>query len=344
MITHGSLFDGMGGWILAARRAGIQTLWSSEIEPAPMAVTKLHFPDVKQLGDITKLDGKCLPPVDIITFSSPCQDLSVAGQREGLKGERSGLFRTAVKLIHAMRDATGGKYPKCCVWENVPGAFSSNHGRDFQTVLEEIAEACVPVPQSGRWSKSGMVRGGRACITWRTLDAKYWGVPQRRKRIFLVGDFTGGGGLAEILFKSESMQGNPGAGGEESKDAQSHSESGDRETGVQCINDQGGAYINQTEDYCGTLRAQANHPPIVKDECHLLYRDCVGTLNGMPGGGGSLQGARESKLVLENEKCFAEKRYGEYKEDTIAATCKESGGSIHGGGETLVVSKGNRGA
>jgi len=203
----GSLFDGIGGFPLSAQRHGIEPVWASEIEPFPIKVTQHHFPNMKHLGDITQINGAEIEPVDIITFGSPCQDLSVAGKREGLQGERSGLFMDAVRIIREMRRASGGEYPRFIVWENVPGAFSSNKGEDFRTVLSEIAEAEIPMPTSGKWAEAGMVRTERIDIAWRTLDAQYWGVPQRRKRIFLVADFTGQC-AAEILFKPEGLRGN----------------------------------------------------------------------------------------------------------------------------------------
>lgn len=144
--TLGSLFDGLGGWQIAAMRAGIQPIWSSEIEKFTCALTKVRFPDTEQLGDITKIDCGTIPPVDIVTMGSPCQDLSIAGKREGLHGERSGLFIRAVELIRAMRRASGGKKPRFIIWENVLGAFSSNRGLDFKTVLEEITEEDIPIP------------------------------------------------------------------------------------------------------------------------------------------------------------------------------------------------------
>lgn len=162
---------------------------------------------MKHLGDITQINGAEIEPVDIITFGSPCQDLSVAGKREGLKGERSGLFMDAVRIIREMRTATRGQCPRFAVWENVPGAFSSNKGEDFRAVLSEIAETEIPMPRSGKWANAGMVRTERVDIAWRVLDAQYWGVPQRRKRIFLVADFRGRC-ASEILFKSESVSGN----------------------------------------------------------------------------------------------------------------------------------------
>lgn len=189
-ITLGSLFDGIGGWQIAARRAGVTPIWSSEIEKFPLDLTKTRFPATKQLGDITQIDGGTIPPVDIVTMGSPCQDLSVAGRREGLAGKRSGLFICAAELIRQMRTATNGEYPKIAIWENVPGAFTSNKGLDFKTVLETFTKADIPMPRSGKWAKSGMVRSRECNIAWRALDAKFWGVPQRRRRVFLVVDYT----------------------------------------------------------------------------------------------------------------------------------------------------------
>lgn len=215
-LTLGSLFDGLGGWQLAALHNGVRPVWSSEIEAFPMAVTKKHFPDTLQLGDITKLDGATLPPVDIICAGSPCQDLSVAGKRKGLEGERSGLFRKAIDIVFSMREATNGEYPKFFIWENVPGAFSSNKGADFQAVLEEITKSKIPMPAGGRWATAGMVRSGRCDIAWRVLDAQYWGVPQRRKRIFLVADFRNQQSRnTEVLFEPESVSGDIESGGNE---------------------------------------------------------------------------------------------------------------------------------
>ena len=211
-MTLGSLFDGIGGWQLAAVHAGVEPVWSSEIEKFPCAVTKKHFPGTVQLGDITKLDGAKLWPVDIICAGSPCQDLSIAGKQEGLKGARSGLFRTAIRLVRDMRRASGGKYPRFFVWENVPGAFSSNKGLDFRAVLEEITEAEIPMPKFGRWAPAGVVGWNGNTLAWRVLDAQYWGVPQRRKRIFLVADF-GGRCAGEILFERKSLFGDSSEGG-----------------------------------------------------------------------------------------------------------------------------------
>ena len=155
-ITLGSLFDGAGGFPLAGTMAGITPKWASEIEPFPIRVTTKRFPDMKHIGNITEVDGGEIDPVDIITFGSPCQDLSVAGSRKGLAGERSGLFLEAVRVIREMREKTNGQKPEFIVWENVPGAFSSNGGEDFRTVLEEIAKVKdpgvhIPRPENGRW-------------------------------------------------------------------------------------------------------------------------------------------------------------------------------------------------
>ena len=212
----GSLFDGIGGWPLAATKFGIEPVWCSEIEKFPQEITKRHFPNMKHLGDITKIDGAKIEPVDIVTIGSPCQDLSIAGKRKGLAGERSGLFRTAIYIVRGMRNSTDGEYPRFVVWENVPGAFSSNKGNDFRAVLEEITQSSIPMPKSGRWAKAGMVRSSGCEVAWRVLDAQYWGVPQRRKRIFLVADF-GGQRAGEILFKPESVCRNTAEGSGERK-------------------------------------------------------------------------------------------------------------------------------
>lgn len=217
-LTLGSLFDGIGGFPLAAQRSGIKTLWASEINPACIEITKRHFPRMKHLGDITKLHGGEIPPVDIISFGSPCQDLSSAGAQKGIDGERSGLFRDAIRIIYEMRLATNGRYPTFIIWENVNGAFGSNRGKDFRTVLEEITNARIPMPDSGRWATAGVVRGcrGGASVAWRQLDSQYWGVPQRRKRIYLVGDFRADR-APQILFERESLLGYSAKSGKEKK-------------------------------------------------------------------------------------------------------------------------------
>lgn len=212
-LTLGSLFDGIAGFPYAADQLGIETLWTSEIEPAPSEISKRHFPNAIQLGDVTKINGAEIPPVDIISFGSPCQDMSVAGNRAGLEGNRSSLFHEAVRIIREMRSKTNGEYPTYAIWENVPGAFSSNKGEDFRRVLEEISETEIPMPDGGKWAESGMVELSDRSVAWRTFDAQYWGVPQRRKRIYLIADFRGKR-AAEILFKSESVSGDIAESGE----------------------------------------------------------------------------------------------------------------------------------
>jgi DNA (cytosine-5)-methyltransferase 1 len=210
------LFDGIGGFPLAAVRSGITPLWASEIETAPISITKRHFPKMKHLGDITKISGAEIEPVDIITFGSPCQDLSVAGKRAGMSGERSGLFFEAIRIIKEMRNETNGICSTFIVWENVPGALSSNNGEDFRLVIEEIAKIAdpaiqIPRPANGKWAKSEEWEWDGVSIAYRTFDAQYWGVPQRRRRIFLVADF-GGRCAGEILFERESLHGDIAAG------------------------------------------------------------------------------------------------------------------------------------
>ena len=219
-LTLGSLFDGLGGWQLAAFHNGVRPVWSSEIEAFPMAVTKKHFPDTLQLGDINKLNGAEIPPVDIICAGSPCQGLSISGKKKGLNDERSGLFRQAINIVREMRNSTNGEFPKFFIWENVPGAFSTNNRHDFKAVLQEITETEIPIPASGQWAESGMVRSRKCDVAWRVLDAQYWGVPQRRKRIFLVADFRNQQSRnTEVLFEPESVSGDIESGGKEGQGA-----------------------------------------------------------------------------------------------------------------------------
>ena len=194
---------------MMAMLSGIVPVWKSEIEPFPIAVTEKRLPFVKHLGDINNINGAEIDPVDIITFGSPCTDLSVAGKRQGLNAERSGLFFQAIRIIKEMRGATNGKYPRFAVWENVTGAFSSNGGEDFRCVLEElckIKDADLSVPKPEKWTKSGEIMGENFSVAYRTFDAQYWGVPQRRMRVYLVADFDGGC-ASKILFESEGVSG-----------------------------------------------------------------------------------------------------------------------------------------
>ena len=265
-LTLGSLFDGSGGFPLGGLISGIAPLWASEIEPFPIRVTTKRLPFMKHYGDVSAINGAELPPVDIITFGSPCQDMSIAGKREGLDGNRSGLFYEAVRIVKEMRCATDGKYPRYIVWENVPGAFSSNKGEDFKAVLDEIcrvkdSEADSPRPK--KWPSAGCIVADDYSVAWRVFDAQYWGVPQRRKRIYLVADFAGGC-AGKILFESEGLSGYTPQGFRSWQGAAAPSSEGSGETGAVCLNDQGGDRMDISEDVSGTLRAQDHgHPPVV---------------------------------------------------------------------------------
>lgn len=221
-LTMGSLFDGIGGFPLAASHVGIKTLWASEIEKFPIQVTMKHFPEMVHVGDITKLKGTDLPPVDIVCGGSPCQNLSVAGNRSGLQGTQSGLFYEMIRVIKELRDAdrnrgrTGQSVrPRWCVWENVPGAYSSGEppGEDYRIVLESFARincdtVFIPRPDTGKWKPAGRILlGDTFSLAWRTLDAQYWGVAQRRSRVYLIADFAGGS-APQILFDEKGLFGN----------------------------------------------------------------------------------------------------------------------------------------
>ena len=273
-LTLGSLFDGSGGFPLAGLLAGVRPVWASEIEPFPIRVTTKRLPFVKHLGDINGIHGDGIEPVDIITFGSPCTDMSVAGKRAGLGGKQSSLFYEAVRIIKEMRCATDGKYPRFIVWENVPGAFSSNKGEDFRCVLEEICSVrdegvSVPGPPKGKWPNAGEIVGDGYSVAFRQIDAQLWGVPQRRKRIYLVGDFAGWG-AGKILFESEGVSGYSAEGFRAWQGAARHTEegagaAGGVREGVTCLCDQGGQRMDVMEDMACTLRAEAHHPPCVLD-------------------------------------------------------------------------------
>lgn len=214
-----SLFDGSGGFPLAAFMCGIEPVYASEVEPYPIAVTRSRFPGMIHLGDVSKVRGGDLKPVDVITFGSPCQDMSIAGKRAGIKHEengdeettRSGLFMEAARIIREMREATNGMYPTFAVWENVPGAFSSNKGEDFRLVLQTLVqivepEADVPGVPKGGWAYADCWMGPEWSIAYRTFDAQYWGVPQRRRRIYLVLDLRGRR-AGKVLFERKGLRG-----------------------------------------------------------------------------------------------------------------------------------------
>lgn len=274
-MTLGSLFDGSGGFPLAGSMCGIEPVWASEIEAYPIRVTAKNFPHMKHLGDIRKISGKEIEPVDVVTFGSPCQDLSVAGKQRGLAGERSGLFMEAVRIIREMREKSYGKYPTFAVWENVPGAFSSNKGEDFRTVLQEIARtaepgADIPGPPGGKWRNAGEIVGGGFSIAWRVLDAQYWGVPQRRRRIYLVADFRGGR-AGKILFERKGLRGDSAQG----------RETGKRTPGGAENNTGAAGFVGKASGSAGSIGMQEETSPTLRagvkaDVC--IYPDTTGTL------------------------------------------------------------------
>lgn len=270
----GSLFDGSGGFPLAGIIRGGIPVWRSEVEPYPIAVTKSRFPNMVHLGDVQKVNGAEVEPVDVMTFGSPCQDLSVAGKRAGLKhtenGDeettRSGLFMEPIRIIKEMRYATDGLYPTFAVWENVPGAFSSNKGEDFRVVLEELARikggAEITIPKPDKWRKAGCIEGDGWSIAWRTFDAQHWGVAQRRKRIYLVADFRGGR-AAKILFEREGLRGYFEKGRETRQTAAANTEGSTGADDSQCI-----AYNG--ENITSPLNKTNPQPG---DPCHTLGTD-----------------------------------------------------------------------
>ena len=278
-LTLGSLFDGSGGFPLGGLLSGIQPVWASEVEPFPIRVTTKRLPFMKHYGDVSKMNGGEIEPVDIITFGSPCQDLSIAGKRAGIhEGERSNLFFQAIRIIREMREKTNGQYPRYCVWENVPGAFSSNRGDDFKAVLEAVSGVKeegieVPAPADHRWPKADVYLGDGWSVAYRVLDAQYWGVPQRRARIYLVADFAGGS-AGEILFKSEGVSGytpqgfrawQGTAGGAEEGTGEAGGRPDDR-GGILCVNTQGNSGVGITEEKSLALVAQdhGNHPAVLQ--------------------------------------------------------------------------------
>lgn len=266
-LTLASLFDGSGGFPLGGILAGITPLWASEIEPFAVRITTKRLPQMKHYGDVSSLNGAELPPVNIITFGRPCQDMSIAGKRSGLDGSRSSLFYEAVRIIKEMRCATDGRYPRFAVWENVPGAFSSNKGEDFRAVLESlcrIKDETVSVPRSEKWTNAGEILADGFSLAWRVLDAQYWGVPQRRKRIYLVADFDSEC-AGKILFESEGLSGYSAEGFKAWQRTAAATESGSGTTGAVCLNDQGGNRMDVTEEVTCTLRAEAHHPPCVME-------------------------------------------------------------------------------
>ena len=270
-LTLGSLFDGSGGFPLGGLLTGqITPLWSSEVEPFAIRVTTKRLPWVRHYGDVSAISGADLPPVDIITFGSPCQDMSIAGKRDGLDGSRSSLFYEAIRIVKEMRCKTNGEKPRFIVWENVPGAFSSNKGQDFKAVLEAVIgvkepSAQVPAPEKKGWPDADYYLGDGWSVAYRVLDAQWWGVPQRRKRIFLVADFADQS-APKVLFESEGVSRYSAESFRAWQRAATCVESSTGKaggTGRICLNDQDGERMDVTKEVTSTLRAEAHHPPCV---------------------------------------------------------------------------------
>lgn len=185
MIRFVSLFAGIGGFDLGLERAGLTPAGMCEIDPAARSVLERHWPDVPKHDDVTTLRAETFGPAEVVTFGSPCQDLSTAGNRAGLAGDRSGLFIEAVRYVRDMQEATNGEFPRCAVWENVTGALGSNGGRDFAAVLTLLVGGEIRRPADG-WPAAGVAFGEHGSAEWRVLDSQHFGLAQRRRRVFLV--------------------------------------------------------------------------------------------------------------------------------------------------------------
>lgn len=313
----GSLFDGSGTCPLAASAVGIIPAWASEIEPFPKAVTQSRFPKMVHLGDITKMNGAEIEPVDVITFGSPCQNLSIAGNGKGLAGQESSLFFEAIRVIQEMRYATNGRFPQIVIWENVYGAFSSTQGEDFRTVIETLWKICEgndSVPRyaedkQGRqkWPHTGFVLGDHSSIAWRGLDAQGWGVAQRRKRVFVVLDL-GGQCAGQILFEREGLR----------RDFKKVRRTGET---IRPASETSPAEYHR-------VYAVENHAQ--DSRVSLSPNNTVQTLAGRMGTGGG-----NVPLVLV--PCFGQASYDEYAPTEQAVTLKATGGNYGGGTENLVL-------
>lgn len=348
-----SLFDGSGGFVLAASLCGIEPVYAAEVEPYPIAVTKNRFPKMKHLGDVSKVKGGEIEPVDIITFGSPCQDMSIAGKRAGLKhadiGDeettRSGLFLEAIRIIKEMREATNGVYPRYAVWENVPGAFSSNKGEDFRTVLDEFIkivekDAVMPdVPKAG-WPYADCYSGNGWSLAYRVFDAQYWGVPQRRRRIYLVADFRGER-AKEILFERKGLRG-------DIEESRTHGQ----ET-ARCAKNSVGTAIGGVDRYnqsflsglAQTLRASGGGDCIptvlapVAVYCHQGNGIDRADTAGCNGKGWKEDTSYTLNTIDKPAVVCAQKSYTEFKDESTLSTLKATGGSYGGGSENIVVKK-----
>lgn len=201
-----SLFSGMEAATIAWRPLGWECAGVSEIDPAACAVLRHRLPGVPNLGSVTEItdaDIAALGPIDVVIGGSPCQDLSVAGKRAGLEGERSGLFHEQLRIFNAARTLCGARW---LIWENVPGAFSSNKGRDFAVVVGAMAGCELPVPADG-WGSEGVALGDSGLVEWAVLDSQWFGVAQRRRRVFAVLDTGDWANRPPVLLEPESLRG-----------------------------------------------------------------------------------------------------------------------------------------
>lgn len=341
-MTLGSLFDGIAGFPLAAAQNGIKTIWASEIVGDCIDIVKKHFPEIQHLGDITKINGGEIPPVDIISFGSPCQNLSTAGNQKGLDGEKSQLFFEAIRIIYEMRGATNGKYPKYIIWENVAGAFSSNKGQDFRRVLEEITKTYIPMPNSRRWATSGMVRSAAGSTAWRQLDAQYWGVPQRRKRIYLVHNFNGER-APEILFECESVLGYTAQGRTEGKNIAGSAGNSVEATGTGTA---AGFLPLNSGRANGVGYEDEKSPTITKNQPATVYTIAGNAIGRMGRNGGNQLGVGQDisytltaadRHAIAAPEAFRLSSFGGFTEGV--GTLRASGGDNGGGSETMIVEK-----
>lgn len=341
-MTLGSLFDGIAGFPLAAAQNGIKTIWASEIVGDCIDIVKKHFPEIQHLGDITKINGGEIPPVDIISFGSPCQNLSTAGNQKGLDGEKSQLFFEAIRIIYEMRGATNGKYPKYIIWENVAGAFSSNKGQDFRRVLEEITKTYIPMPNSRRWATSGMVRSAAGSTAWRQLDAQYWGVPQRRKRIYLVHNFNGER-APEILFECESVLGYTAQGRTEGKNIAGSAGNSVEATGTGTA---AGFLPLNSGRANGVGYEDEKSPTLTKNPPATVYTIAGNAIGRMGRNGGNQLGVGQDisytltaadRHAIAAPEAFRLSSFGGFAEGV--GTLRASGGDNGGGSETMIVEK-----
>lgn len=341
-MTLGSLFDGIAGFPLAAAQNGIKTIWASEIVGDCIDIVKKHFPEIQHLGDITKINGGEIPPVDIISFGSPCQNLSTAGNQKGLDGEKSQLFFEAIRIIYEMRGATNGKYPKYIIWENVAGAFSSNKGQDFRRVLEETTKTYIPMPNSRRWATSGMVRSAAGSTAWRQLDAQYWGVPQRRKRIYLVHNFNGER-APEILFECESVLGYTAQGRTEGKNIAGSAGNSVEATGTGTA---AGFLPLNSGRANGVGYEDEKSPTLTKNPPATVYTIAGNAIGRMGRNGGNQLGVGQDisytltaadRHAIAAPEAFRLSSFGGFAEGV--GTLRASGGDNGGGSETMIVEK-----